>query len=59
VVVNGMIVFRDLGHLTATFSRSLAPALDSAIRRITAVPEPATTTPAAPAAQQLPAGAAS
>ena len=59
VVVNGMIVFRDIGHLTATFSRSLAPALDSAIRRITAVPEPAATTPAAPAAEQLPAGAAS
>jgi hypothetical protein len=32
VVVNGMIVFRDAGHLTATFSRSLAPALGDAIR---------------------------
>jgi hypothetical protein len=32
VVVNGMIVFRDAGHLTATFSRSLAPALGEAIR---------------------------
>ncbi|HET9521330.1 MAG TPA: acyltransferase family protein [Candidatus Limnocylindrales bacterium] len=32
VVVNGMIVFRDAGHLTATFSRSLAPALGQAIR---------------------------
>lgn len=32
VVVNGMIVFRDVGHLTATFSRSLAPALQTAIR---------------------------
>ena len=31
VVVNGMIVFRDQGHLTATFSRSLAPALGAAI----------------------------
>jgi peptidoglycan/LPS O-acetylase OafA/YrhL len=31
VVVNGMIVFRDIGHLTATFSRSLAPALATAI----------------------------
>ena len=34
VVVNGMIVFRDIGHLTATFARSLAPALDDAIRAI-------------------------
>jgi peptidoglycan/LPS O-acetylase OafA/YrhL len=32
VVVNGMIVFRDAGHLTATFSRSLAPALGDSIR---------------------------
>ena len=31
VVVNGLIVFRDAGHLTATFSRSLAPALGNAI----------------------------
>jgi hypothetical protein len=31
VVVNGMIVFRDAGHLTATFSRSLAPGLLAAI----------------------------
>ena len=31
VVVNGMIVFRDHSHLTATFSRSLAPALGAAI----------------------------
>ena len=28
VVVDGMIVFRDMRHLTATFSRSLAPDLD-------------------------------
>jgi hypothetical protein len=34
VVVNRMIVFRDIGHLTATFSRSLAPALGAAIRRV-------------------------
>jgi hypothetical protein len=33
VVVNGMIVFRDHSHLTATFSRSLAPALGAAIAR--------------------------
>ena len=33
VVVNGMIVFRDHSHLTATFSRSLAPALGSAIAK--------------------------
>jgi peptidoglycan/LPS O-acetylase OafA/YrhL len=31
VVVNGLIVYRDIGHLTATYSRSLAPALDDAI----------------------------
>jgi hypothetical protein len=29
-----MIVFRDIGHLTATYSRSLAPALDAAIQRV-------------------------
>ncbi len=34
VVVNSRIVFRDVGHLTATFSRSLAPALDAAIAKI-------------------------
>lgn len=36
VVVNGMIVFRDTGHLTATFSRSLAPALGAAIASLPA-----------------------
>jgi hypothetical protein len=30
-VVNGMIVYRDYHHLTATFSASLAPELDQAI----------------------------
>ncbi len=34
VVVNGVIVYRDEGHLTATFSRSLAPALGTAIAAI-------------------------
>ena len=34
VVVNDRIVYRDIGHLTATFSRSLAPALDAAIAAI-------------------------
>ena len=34
VVVNDRIVFRDFGHLTATFSRSLAPALDAAIKAL-------------------------
>ena len=34
VVVDRMIVFRDPGHLTATFSRSLAPALGAAIQRL-------------------------
>jgi peptidoglycan/LPS O-acetylase OafA/YrhL len=32
VVHNGMIVYRDNHHLTATFSTSLAPALEDAIR---------------------------
>jgi hypothetical protein len=30
-VVNGLIVYRDTSHMTATFSRSLAPALGAAI----------------------------
>ena len=30
-VINNMIVYRDEGHMTATFSRSLAPALGAAI----------------------------
>ena len=34
VVVDGMIVFRDLRHLTATFSRSLAPDLDRELAAI-------------------------
>ena len=34
VVVNKMIVFRDPGHLTATFSRSLAPALGVEVARV-------------------------
>jgi peptidoglycan/LPS O-acetylase OafA/YrhL len=44
VVVNNIITFRDHGHLTATFSRSLAPALGWAIRDVL----PADTTPRAP-----------
>jgi hypothetical protein len=31
VVINGMIVFRDTHHITATYCLSLAPALDSAL----------------------------
>jgi hypothetical protein len=31
VVVNDKIVYRDHSHLTATFSRSLAPALGAAV----------------------------
>jgi peptidoglycan/LPS O-acetylase OafA/YrhL len=31
VVINGMIVFRDQHHLTATFARSLGPVLDQRI----------------------------
>jgi hypothetical protein len=36
VVVNGLIVYRDESHLTATFSRSLAPALKTAIAAVLA-----------------------
>ena len=36
VVVNDIIVYRDEGHLTATFSRSLAPALGAAIAALLA-----------------------
>jgi hypothetical protein len=32
VVRNGMILYRDNHHMTATFSASLAPALDAALR---------------------------
>jgi len=49
-VVNGMIVIRDTHHLTATFARSLAPALNRALGRLlepkpaaTPTPRPATT----------------
>ena len=34
VVRDGMIVYRDSHHLTATFARSLAPALDRALTRV-------------------------
>jgi len=34
VVRNDMIVFRDHHHLTATFARSLAPALDRALQKV-------------------------
>jgi len=36
VVVNDMIVYRDEAHLTATFARSLAPALGAAIAALLA-----------------------
>ncbi len=36
VVRNDMIVFRDHHHLTATFARSLAPALDRALEKVLA-----------------------
>ncbi len=47
-VVRGMIVLRDNHHLTATFARSLAPALDKALARILE-PKP-TATPSPPVA---------
>ncbi|MFN8629974.1 MAG: SGNH hydrolase domain-containing protein [Chloroflexota bacterium] len=34
VVVRGMITYRDRHHLTATFSRSMGPVLNSELRRI-------------------------
>jgi hypothetical protein len=33
-----MIVYRDIGHLTATYARSLAPALDAAVARFLGLP---------------------
>jgi len=33
-VVDGIVVYRDYHHLTATFSRSLGPALDRALRSV-------------------------
>ena len=36
VVVNDMIVYRDVSHMTATFARSLAPALGAAILAVLA-----------------------
>jgi hypothetical protein len=38
VVRNDMIVFRDHHHLTATFARSLGPALDRALQKVVAKP---------------------
>jgi hypothetical protein len=43
VVINGMIVWRDEHHLTATFSTSLGPAIDAqlvAILNASAQPSP-------------------
>ena len=40
VVVNSTIVYRDHSHLTATFSRSLAPALGAAIGRLPGIEPP-------------------
>jgi hypothetical protein len=37
VVVDGMIVFRDTRHITATFSLSMAPELDRTLARLLAV----------------------
>ena len=51
-VVGGMIVLRDNHHLTATFARSLAPALDKALAKILA-PAPVPT-PAPPAPRPVP-----
>jgi hypothetical protein len=39
VVINNMIVWRDGGHFTATFSRSLGPALDRKLATAVATPE--------------------
>lgn len=37
-VIGGVIVYRDVSHLTATYSRSLAPGLTEAMRAIPDVP---------------------
>ncbi len=54
VVLDGMIVYRDGHHLTATFARSLAPVLMNALRPIPELAGP----PPAPAASAAPASAA-
>ena len=44
-VVRGRIVLRDTHHLTATFARSLAPALDRALAKLLAPPRAASSSP--------------
>jgi hypothetical protein len=54
VVLDGMIVYRDGHHLTATFARSLAPVLQDALGPVLGLaapsPTPAAAAPASPAA---------
>ena len=50
VVINGMIVFRDEHHLTATFSASLAPEVDRQLSAILAAWDNPPTPSPAPAA---------
>ena len=53
-VVRGMIVLRDLHHLTATFSRSLAPALDTALVKVLHLAKPTPPPSASPSAAPSP-----
>jgi hypothetical protein len=48
-VVGGALVYRDIGHLTATFSFSLGPFLLRALNRLLPTRPPARIPPAAPA----------
>lgn len=54
VVVNGMIAWRDEHHMTATFSRSIAPALDVQIAALLADAGPSVTPSPSPAPPPTP-----
>ena len=56
VAVDGMIVFRDSRHLTATYAESLAPDLERELLRFL---PPSAGTPPAPAATPIPSPAPS
>ena len=53
VVINGMIVWRDQHHFTATFARSLGPAIDEQLVKILAGWERAAATRAGGASPAL------
>ena len=59
VVRDGVILYRDGHHLTATFVRTLAPAFDAALRPLLAAGSPATPATPSDAPSMSPAPAAS